>query len=366
MIAIPVQNEASRVAGCLQAIASQHPRMPRGALHVLLFANGCTDETAQWLFGNLVSWPMAATVIEARLPPSEQSAGQARRLANHAAVALAEPDGLLFMTDADSCVPADWIDAYSAMLRSGWDAVAGAVDIRVDDRDLITGTLDQRNQLEARYTALLDEMESEIDPLSHDPWPRHFNASGANLAVSLAAMRRLRDFPDDACGEDRALIRNMEAHDLRVRHDTRTRVLTSGRLFGRATGGMADTLRHRTHVPDAPCDRRLEPAHRACLRASLRAKWRAIHSRIDTDIDDACELLREFALLAGLGERMLRDATRIRTFGASWHAIESAVPHLAAAPLTPSLLPLEIRRANDLLSVARRGIVPAWSLEMSA
>lgn len=93
------------------------------------------------------------------------------------------------------------------------------VDIRPDDRSGITGGLAHRNEMEARYAVMLDEIESTIDPIRHDPWPRHFSTSGANTAVRIQAVRRLPDFPVFPCGEDKALVRALEAHDLRVRPD---------------------------------------------------------------------------------------------------------------------------------------------------
>jgi hypothetical protein len=281
-------------------------------------------------------------------------------------VDIIEPvDGALFMTDADSCAPPDWIARYSSMLRQGWDAVAGSVDINDADRDQIVPSLDRRNRLEGVYTGLLDELETLIDPVDHDPWPRHFNASGANIAARVSAIRQLGDFPSIACGEDRAFIRAMEAKDLRVRHDLATRVHTSGRLFGRALGGMADTLRHRTHVPESPCDERLECADNACLRASLRATWR----RMQLSPKSERALVEQFAKDLAVPLQAVASAAAMKTFGQSWDALEAASPRLVRHPVLPSVLPHEIQRASNLLCGVRRGVLPSWrdaSLEIRA
>ena len=56
-----------------------------------------------------------------------------------------------------------------------------------------------------RYDWLLAELLARIDLEMHDPWPRHRIASGASLAVTLAAYRRIGGLPPIPTGEDRAL-----------------------------------------------------------------------------------------------------------------------------------------------------------------
>ena len=77
-------------------------------------------------------------------------------------------------------------------------------------------------------------------------------------------------------GEDRAFVEAMLAHDLVVRHDPNLVVVTSGRLQGRAKGGVADTIRLRCDLPDSLCDDRLERLERVVARSMLR---RRLHGR---------------------------------------------------------------------------------------
>ncbi|WP_158883939.1 glycosyltransferase family A protein [Rhodanobacter sp. L36] len=362
VIAIPVHNEIDRIDACVHALSQQQAfsflATNRAArIRAVFLVNNSTDGTAEWLLQHLHEWPLAAVVIQVDLPDAERSAGRARWLVNHAAMDMAHAaHGQLFMTDADSCVPNDWVRRYSRMLEQGWDAIAGCVAINQDDCEQIVSSLDHRNHLEACYTGLIDELESLLDPVHHDPWPRHFNASGASLATTMAAVRRLDDLPSLACGEDRAFIRAMEALDLHVRHETMIPVRTSGRLFGRAKGGMADTLRHRSHVPDAWCDDRLERADRAYLRASLRATWRQLHLHRKPER----VLIEQFAADLGVSLHIVGMAAELETFGASWHALEAASPRLVRRAIAPSHLALEIQRAQDLLRTVRRGVRPNW------
>lgn len=353
-VAIPVRNETRRILACIDALAAQrdggNQPFPVGSIHVVLLFNNCSDGSFALAKSQLARWPLAITAYDVVLPDELSHVGHARRLANHAALRDLPSDGVLFMSDADSRVPADWIACHSALVRTGCEAIAGMAELSPDDHGDIPPSLMHRSALEERYARLLDELESTIDPLAHDPWPRHYSACGANMAVRAGAMRRLDDFPDVACGEDRQLIASLERADQRVRHDTETRVLTSGRLFGRAVGGKADTLRHRVVTPEAACDERLECAATAQRRATLRAHLRSIWTqakRSDRTFDT-------LAADSGLASTTLREVCAMPRFGDAWNMFESCVPGLSRLAIPPSRLALEIGRCEDLLGATRR------------
>ena len=72
-------------------------------------------------------------------------------------------------------------------------------------------------------------------------------------------------------GEDKALVAALMRIDAKIRHAPDVLVTTSGRCYGRAPGGVADTLRLRSDDPDALCDEAFGAVFRTALR---RAKWR--------------------------------------------------------------------------------------------
>jgi hypothetical protein len=361
-VAIPVCDEIERISRCVEALAEQRDScgslMGGGQIRVVLMANGCTDGTYEFIIGNLDKYPIAVTAYNARLPEKRRNAGCARRMANHAAIELLnESSGLLFMTDADSVAPPDWISTYCHLLRSGYDAIAGKVDLNPDDSSEILPSLRKRGALEERYTLLLDQLDSIIDPIPHDPWPRHYNAYGANIAVRVDALNGLRDFPAVPCGEDRLLIKMLEAHGRRVRHDCATRVLTSGRLFGRAPGGMADTLRRRLKAPLTPCDPRLEPARaastRAMLRKCLRQAW--------VDGDKWPSVAKAWVDQLKVEDRLAIIARSYKNFDGIWQKLEQKAPQLKRVPILPSQLPAEIRSAEQIIRNLSTGLEESFS-----
>ncbi|WP_457836115.1 hypothetical protein, partial [Staphylococcus aureus] len=78
--------------------------------------------------------------------------------------------------------------------------------------------------------------------------------------MSVAAWRRVGGLEPTPLGEDRAFADRLRRADCRIRHAPEVWVTVSGRIEGRAVGGMADTIRRRLSRPDTLLDDRLEPA----------------------------------------------------------------------------------------------------------
>lgn len=358
IVAIPARNEAGRIGRCLDGLARQETSLPFG---VLVLVNDSSDDT----FAEVVArgrhrgcGPLM--VIEAELPAERRDAGAARCVAMQlASRCMPSGDGAVFTTDADSLPPPHWIAAYSALIYAGYDAVAGLARLLPEDMADIPRSLLQRRMSEDRYEACLDALEAWLDPVAHNPWPRHYQASGANLAVSVAAMRRVNDLSWPACGEDKWLVRSLEAHDGRVRHDTTLQVLTSGRLFGRARGGMADTMRKRILDPESPCDERLEMLDRAYFRARTRRLLRELHAG-----HRHSEHLETLSARIRLAPHLLAETLDASRFGVAWRAIENLSPRLARQPIKPSQLAAQCARGEALL--ARLRIPSALDTDLSA
>ncbi|MDF9863391.1 GT2 family glycosyltransferase [Methylorubrum pseudosasae] len=240
LIAIPVRNEAERIARCLTAIDRQTGLAP-GRLGLVLFLNNCTDDTAEIVARLVPALSIPVRVIE-RVHAGAH-AGWARRAAMDAAVAWLEAEGTasatatLLTTDADSIVPPDWVAANLAALEAGADAVAGRVELIPEEAALLPPSLPARGRLEDTYDALITEMEARIDPDPHDPWPCHRTTIGASLAVRLPAYRDVGGMPEIPLGEDGAFVGALLQRGFRVRHDRAVLVLISARLTGRAAGG---------------------------------------------------------------------------------------------------------------------------------
>jgi hypothetical protein len=359
VVAIPAQNEARYIADCLAALAMQRDEngapIERGRLEILIFANNCMDETASIARQASQAMPHPVFIVEEHLPPEYRNAGWARKRAmDLAAIKLAgvAPNhGLLLTTDADSRVAPTWLAVTLREFDKGVDCVAGYVDANPSEYIALGGRFLARGRLEDTYLRHLAEINARCDPRPHDPWPNHRVSSGASLAITLAAYAAIGGLPPRPLGEDSALTEALDRFGFKVRHSMEVCVSTSCRFDGRATGGAADTMRHRHAVTDAPCDADLEPAlkvaRRALCKAFLRRQWM-----------DGPKTRRWPAALTRSGDIIgLFDGKRCGSFEDAWKAVCESSPALQQSPpLRPSDLPREIAIAKMIVRQLRAPI----------
>jgi GT2 family glycosyltransferase len=271
LVAIPACNESERIESCLQALAASRDRpLPT----IVLLTNNTTDGTGEVATKAAHRLGLRLHLHDVTLPPDQASAGAARRLAMQHAARLASPDAILITTDADGRVEPGWLDANLRAIEAGADAVCGMALIDPDEARAIPQILHDDDAREMIYAALLDELHHLLDPDPADLWPRHSEESGASIAVRRRAYERAGGIPPLATGEDRGFIRALRRVDARIRHAPDARVIVSGRLEGRAAGGMADTMRRRLLAQDEHIDDRLEPVADTVRRAKARALLR--------------------------------------------------------------------------------------------
>jgi hypothetical protein len=335
VVAIPVRDEAQRIGPCLTALAKQQ-RLPDT---VVLMLNNCRDHTEAIARAMIPELPFDLDIISRYFPPDQANAGHARRLAMDEAARIAGPSGVLLTTDADAIVPPGWVIRNLDALHAGADVVCGRTIIDPVEARMIPAHLHADDALECQLIALLDDLAWLLDPEPHDPLPRHTEASGASCAVSVEAFQRVGGIPAIASGEDRAFVRALWRTDARVRHDPAIQVTVSGRIDGRAPGGMADAIRRRMIQQDEFSDEVAESATDAFRRYSLRQRtrraWRYVS---DARLADDLMLPRSSvtAVLSG------------RYFGKAWAKLENASPVLRRRRVRFTELPAEIAVAQTL------------------
>ncbi len=343
VIAVPARDEADHLPACLDALTRQRDA---GGYTVLVLVNNSTDA------GSAIARRFAATsaigiiVQDIVLHDAEASAGGARRVAMHMAAARAGEAGVVMTTDADGQVAAEWVAANLRALDAGADAVAGRALIDPMGEALIPQALRDADARECGYAALLDELAACIDPDPADPWPRHDEHSGASIAVTVDAFRRAGGIPALPMAEDRAFFRKLRRIDARIRHAPEVQVVVSGRIEGRAAGGMADTIRRRMVCPDVYLDDRLEAAQDAAARARLRRRARQLWAdpeRTELAADGLADALR-------LPRLMVRHTLSSPRFGAAWDDLECASPRLRRRRVPAAAVVQQTAIARNLLA----------------
>ena len=322
---------------------------------VVLLVNNTTDRSADAARAAAAWLPLRLTILEHDFLPSEQTAGHARRLAMQAAAGLCGAGGVLMCTDADGRVAPDWVAANLSHIRGGADAVAGRALLDPADAAAIPAALHDADARECAYAAILDRIETLLDPDPADPWPRHTEHSGASICVTWAAWNRAGGIPAVSLGEDRAFFQALRRNDARIRHAVNACVTVSGRIAGRACGGMADTIRRRMEKPDLFVDDALEPALDRVRRLRLRQRLR--RGRADA------RLLPDLAGELGLPLQCLVEAATAATFGMAWEALEQGCASLAQRPVPVAELELELTRAEHILDGLLRADAPSQALE---
>ena len=237
VVAIPARNEAAWLPGTLAALTAQ-TGVP--AFGVLVLANNCTDRTAE--VARAFQARLNLRVVTCDLSGREAGVVGARRAALDLAASWAGPDGVVVSTDADTCAAPDWLAHLLAPLRAGADAAAGRILLATAERRALTPAARRTHLYDLAYRLAASRVEARLDPLAHDPWPRHAQHYGASLALSVRAYRQVGGVPDVTSLEDVALVQALQRADLTLRHTPRARVHTSARRCGRVSVGLSTQL----------------------------------------------------------------------------------------------------------------------------
>jgi len=342
VVAIPVRNEAERIATCLAALARQCSPPD----DILLLLNNCTDDTLPICQAAQKTLP-SIRIIERTLTGALSSAGEARRLALEFAVSMSG-DGVILTTDADAVVPDNWVTENLRAIMHGAEAVCGKAIIDPQDEATLPPHLHADHMREELCITALDALDNALNPDPQDPWPRHQQRSGASIAVTAQALRRAGGPPHVAQGEDRALIEKLRYCDAAVRHADIT-VTVSGRLLGRATGGMAETISRRLHTADKWADERVEPAIDAYRRALAKSRLALVRKTRLGAQSLGHDLL--------IGIPAMQWAMREKYFGAAWAYVQRISPVLHRRQVALEDVPRQTRQAVVLLNqiAAERG-----------
>lgn len=210
-VIIPAHNEAATLSHCLAAMTTA-ARAAEGAGHrveILVVLDACSDASAQ----------IAAGFAVQTLEVDVRNVGQARRAG--AELMLQQGAQWLACTDADSCVPADWL---LCQLGFAADAVCGTVHIE-------QWQAEHDQALRERYLGHYQMREG------------HRHIHGANLGVCARAYQRVGGFQPLALNEDVQLIQDLQACGATIVWTALNSVSTSSRMDSRARGGFGDYLR---------------------------------------------------------------------------------------------------------------------------
>ncbi len=341
VVCVPVRDEEERLARLCRALACQvrldGQPFDCGAIGVVLMLNNCRDGSLDVARRAVHRHDrLHIEIIATELEAARAHVGTARRIAMDAGAEMLRrhgaPHGALLTTDADAVPANDWIATNLAAIAEGADLVGGVLGHLPDDAEpMPAGVIRIGRRLRA-YRAAIDRLEAMLDPLPYDPEPRHWDHTGASLAISGKAYIGVGGLPPLRCREDLALVAAVRRAGGRVRHCPAVRVMVSTRMIGRATGGMADTLSGWARAVTGGAGILVQDPARAEKLFRARASLRGLFS---AGVSPATKDVVEVARRTGIEP----SAVAIALHGAASAGalVESLLPDTPDAPATVPL-----------------------------
>lgn len=287
IVAIPARNEERRLPALLAGLAVQTwlGRDER-RLSVVIAMNNCDDGSAAVVRDCASRFPnLSIEPLEVRFETPLAHVGSARRLAMDTAyAACAAPlRSVILTTDADSVPATDWVENNLRHVEDGVHLVGGLIIGDPAEEQRLGPDFRRRAMLHFRYAEATDRLASLIDPVDHDPWPRHRDHTGASLAVRADVYRDIDGMPLLPLREDLAFVGRALERGYLLRHPLDVRVQVSARLAGRAPGGMADTLKEWMRAAAAGAPVLVEDPAKVRERLLKRRRLRDVGSAPSAD-----------------------------------------------------------------------------------
>jgi len=325
-VILPVRNELENLPKTLDALRKQYDnsgkRVPYQHYEVLLLANNCSDASADFARKYQKRYPEFSLHIEdIRLSMDVAHIGTVRRLLMDAAYnrfeLLGKPNGIIASTDGDTEVDKNWVFNTIEEINKGNDVVGGRILTRPENSIARVYYL-----RDVTYKHLVSRIETLIDPLENDPWPRHYQCFGASFAVTCAIYDLSGRLPVVPFLEDMAFHRALRCIDAKIRLSPLVKVYTSTRIQGRVDFGFSIQLKQWGEMNQAHDPVLVEPAEalfkKLDAKKMLRQYW-----LLSDEQKRSSDLLRQVAQILEIDLNWLRDQASVTTFfGMFWEHIE--------------------------------------------
>lgn len=222
-VVVPVRDEEELLGIALDHLRAAMDHVETGGrrrARLVVVLDACTDNSAR------IAEAVAGVDPRVRvIHTAVRAVGAARDLGVRTALAALPTTSLprhwIANTDADTRVPANWLQVFADAADAGADALVGTVEPDAGD-------LGRQRYL--AWQSLYVRKDG------------HPHIHGANLGVRASTYCEVGGFPPVPGDEDVRLVQALRAHGADVRSSAQLHVVTSGRLHGRVGHGFANFL----------------------------------------------------------------------------------------------------------------------------
>lgn len=299
IITIPAKNEQADIYKCLLSLFRQRNlygrKLERSIYHIIVLCHNCTDGTVSECERFSADCPdVGLSVIQLR-NPSVNNVGAVRRVAMQLAnEKIPHPWGFIAMTDADTIIDPMWIANLLGYYNSDYGLICGKILTDPGQSDTSVNSL---LRLKEVYSAYRLKLENAIAPVPWDPFPKHSDNSGPNMAVRAEVYERIGGMAPLGFCEDVHFYDTVVRRGYMVRHCPMTKVVTSTRTMARVPWGFGAEIgtwrRDHTNLP------KVEGLGALLTRYSINAATMRYLQERNADT------LRSIVLMSGIDESLI-------------------------------------------------------------
>ena len=245
IVTIPAHNEADCIELCLQAFLDQRAlcstTLDTSCFEIIVLCHNCSDSTFEKCINFGFTHPQLRLVVLKTNRAEVHNVGAVRRLLmNIAYKRLADDDGFIATTDADTLVHKHWVASILSYLDSHFDLICGRIEVDVSS---LPSHAQSVLDLKEKYRELASKLRVLQCSDELEPDYKHFDNSGPNLAVRAKAYSQVGGMPAIGFCEDIAFYDAIIWGGFKIIHCLKTRVTTSGRTTTKVPWGFGTELK---------------------------------------------------------------------------------------------------------------------------
>ena len=324
-VVIPVRNEAlhleKTLAGFLQQVDLNGKILNPDLFEIILLTNNCTDNSFEIArkfqvknrFLNL-------NIADITTSKTNANSGFVRRLlmqnAYERLILNNKNGGIILTTDGDTQVAANWIAANIFEIKNGADAVGGRILFDDEELEQMNPAAKYFHLIDEKYRLLSAEIESFLDYLPHDSFPKHHQHFNGSFAVTTDAYRKAGGIPEVRFLEDVAFHQSLMRIDAKFRHSPIIKVYTSARSKGRTEAGLSTQINDWINLRENGKDFLVESAETLEKRFTFHGKLRLLRNNRQAGFepqDFEIKVLADFFNLPF--EKLKSELFKTQTFG---------------------------------------------------